>query len=151
MNKAFITMRHHIQLMDGSSSTQHAMGKIERAKTFKGLAAQQQQQQQQTNELKAKRPNRRFCFKPLGNHHFSLRHARVSLVTCIPSSLLLIQVNGGGHHHHLSSEDTLNNKLFSLFFFFVLLSLSPLNLFVFATAKINRNPRSLPSEAHVMV
>jgi hypothetical protein len=40
MNKAFITMRHHIQLMDGSSAAQHAMEKIERAKTFKGLAAQ---------------------------------------------------------------------------------------------------------------
>jgi hypothetical protein len=142
MNKAFITMRHHIQLMDGSSSAQHAMGKIERAKTFKGLAAQHSTAQQQTNELKAKRPNRRFCFKPLGNHHFSLRHARVSLVTCIPSSLLLIQVNGGGHHH-LSFEDTLNNKLFSLFFFFVLLSLSPLNLFVFATAKIETPAPSL--------
>lgn len=125
-------------------------GENRKGENFQGTGSTaQQQQQQQTNELKAKRPNRRFCFKPLGNHHFSLRHARVSLVTCIPSSLLLIQVNGGGHH--LSSEDTLNNKLFSLFFFFVLLSLSPLNLFVFATAKINRNPRSLPSEAHVMV
>jgi hypothetical protein len=49
MNKAFITMRHHIQLMDGSSSTQHAMGKIERAKTFKGLAAQHSSSSRQTN------------------------------------------------------------------------------------------------------
>jgi hypothetical protein len=40
-------------------------------------------------------------------------------------------------------EDTLNNKLFSLFFFFVLLSLSPLNLFVFATAKIETPAPSL--------
>ena len=62
---------------------------------------------------------------------------RVSLV--IPSSLLLIQVNRGSHH--LSLEDALNNKtVFSLLLF--CLSLSPLNLFVFAADKIET-----PSEA----